>query len=384
MRSEKKMKRPLRIALSAFLLAAMLLSTLLFSGCAATSVTVPDVPDVSGAACGDGVVYDASSALKRLTIRGTGAMADYASSKDVPWAEYASGITEIVIEDGVTAIGDYAFYYCINAAEVKIESTVLTSIGDYAFWMCSKLPSVKIPNSVTSIGDNAFAYCAALTSFEAKALNTLGASAFAGCSVLDDVTLDGTLTEIKADTFLNCPKLTEKSVSCPDTVTTLPEEYKTLVSYIKSVATLKIVCKDDSGNLLEGYGDTKTLNKGDAIDAAWFDIAVEGYTYVSGKDASFTVMPGEDVEVTLVYKANVAETEPSDTANGTETGEPTGTEQPKNEEESTPIIFLVVFVIILIALIVGAVLLMRSGNSPESNSQTVRKNDPSKKSSKKK
>ena len=67
-------------------------------------------------------------------------------------------ITDLVIPEGVTSIGDYAFYYCSSLTSVTIPGSV-TSIGDYAFSDCSGLTSVIIPGSVTSIGDGAFRGC---------------------------------------------------------------------------------------------------------------------------------------------------------------------------------------------------------------------------------
>ena len=66
-----------------------------------------------------------------------------------------SGLTSVTIPDGVTSIGDGAFYGCSGLTSVTIPDSV-TSIGSYAFCDCSGLTSVTIPDSVTSIGDYAF------------------------------------------------------------------------------------------------------------------------------------------------------------------------------------------------------------------------------------
>ena len=76
-------------------------------------------------------------------------------------------ITELVIPDDVTSIGDYAFYDCDSITSVVIPDSV-TSIGNSAFYGCSSLQSVVIPNSVTSIGNYAFSGCSSLTSVEFK------------------------------------------------------------------------------------------------------------------------------------------------------------------------------------------------------------------------
>ena len=72
-----------------------------------------------------------------------------------------SGLTSITIPNSVTSIGDYAFFDCFKLTSVIIPNSV-TIIGESAFWFCSGLTSITIPNSVTSIGRYAFEYCSGL------------------------------------------------------------------------------------------------------------------------------------------------------------------------------------------------------------------------------
>ena len=85
-----------------------------------------------------------------LTISGKGKMYDYSNNNRAPWEGYGK-VKRIKIGDGVTTIGDYAFYDCGMPTSVTIPNSV-TEIGDYAFYNCSELTSVTIPNSVTRIG----------------------------------------------------------------------------------------------------------------------------------------------------------------------------------------------------------------------------------------
>ena len=97
-----------------------------------------------------------------LTISGNGAMPNY-SAGTVPWYSYRASIKTIIITDGVTSIGNYAFYYCTSLTSVTIGNSV-TSIGNYAFSKCTSLTNITIPNSVKTIGDYAFYDCTGLRS----------------------------------------------------------------------------------------------------------------------------------------------------------------------------------------------------------------------------
>ena len=177
-------------------------------------------------ASGDNLLWEYNPGTGALTITGSGDMYDYLVANDVPWKNYKSSITSVVIEDGVTGIGENAFYGCSALTSVTIPSSV-TSIGDGAFIACFVLNSVTIadnseltniglwafescgltsftiPSSVTNIGQGAFQNCTGLTSITIPSnVETLGQSAFTGCSNLASVTFDGTkLTTIPSNAF---------------------------------------------------------------------------------------------------------------------------------------------------------------------------------------
>ena len=95
-------------------------------------------------------------------------------------------LSNIVIPDSVTKIGDYAFSVCSSLSKIAIPDSV-TDIGDYAFEYCSSLSNIVIPNSVTSIGAYAFYGCSSLSNIVIPdSVTTIGYGAFSGCSLSYD------------------------------------------------------------------------------------------------------------------------------------------------------------------------------------------------------
>ena len=128
---------------------------------------------VKSGTCGGNLTWTLDSE-GTLTISGTGAMTDYSNDSKAPWYSRRSSIKSVIIESGVTSIGDRAFYYYTGLTSVTIGNSV-TSIGNYAFYDCTGLTSVTIGNSVTSIGGYAFEGCTRLTeiNYNAKAVTDL-------------------------------------------------------------------------------------------------------------------------------------------------------------------------------------------------------------------
>ncbi len=123
-----------------------------------------------------------------LTISGTGAMKDYDIYGNRSPVYSNLKVKKIVIEDGVTSIGNSAFSNCRSLTSITIPNSV-TSIEDYAFENCS-LTNITIPDSVTSIGNYAFSHCFSLTSITIPdSVTSIGTSAFDSCSSLKTISL---------------------------------------------------------------------------------------------------------------------------------------------------------------------------------------------------
>ena len=122
--------------------------------------TITDGTAVTGTAGPLTWSYDAGT--KTLSITGTGEMPDYSNASPQPWQAYQDEIQTVTIGEGVTKIGQGAFWRCTALQNITIPSSV-TTIGNYAFMRCDALPSITIPATVTSIGDESFNRCKKLT-----------------------------------------------------------------------------------------------------------------------------------------------------------------------------------------------------------------------------
>ena len=175
-----------------FAMALILVLTLVLS---VGSVSAAEPTIVDSGNCGkDGnnVTWTLDSA-GLLTISGTGEMADYesktdsASGEEITTAPWGNQAKTVVIGDGVTVIGNAAFYGCSGLTSVTMGSSV-TDIWDGAFSGCTGLTGIVLPGSVTGIGEYAFSNCDSLTAIEIPAgVTTLGNSAFFGCDNLKEV-----------------------------------------------------------------------------------------------------------------------------------------------------------------------------------------------------
>ena len=183
-----------------------------------TETTVEDevlavLPSIALGDCGKNLTWVLTED-GTLRISGNGAMPDYSTSSVAPWYIKRTKILSVVVEDGVTCVGDYAFYACLKLASVTLPEGI-NSIGYSSFRDCTKLAEVNIPNSVTSIGSGAFSGCSSLTSVTIpEGVTSIGYDAFSGCTALTSADILGKITEIQCATFYNCTSL--ERVTLPD------------------------------------------------------------------------------------------------------------------------------------------------------------------------
>ena len=133
-----------------------------------------------------------------------------------------NGVTEAVIPDSVTSIKDEAFKGCKGLTSITIPDSV-TSIGDGAFEGCKGLKSITIPDSVTSIGYGAFHGCNSLTSITIPdSVTSIENRTFQCCKSLSSITIPDSVTSIGYKAFYCCFSL--KRITIPDSITIIGNE----------------------------------------------------------------------------------------------------------------------------------------------------------------
>ena len=187
---------------------------------------------VATGSCGESVAYTIYSDMS-MVISGTGEMMDYMG--DIPHidATYYQKIESVVIEEGVTSIGEFAFYDFIHLTSMSIANSV-TKIGNAAFYECTSLTSLDIPNGVIEIGNGVFYGCAELTSIVIPdGVKVISPVLFFNCTGLTSVTIPNGVTEIGDAAFECCSSLT--SVLIPGSVTSIGDAAFELCSSLTSI-----------------------------------------------------------------------------------------------------------------------------------------------------
>ena len=162
---------------------------------------------VASGTCGTNLTWTLDDA-GTLTISGSGDMYDYAH-RTAPWSSHVYSITALVIEDGVTGIGDYAFSELNNITSVVIPEGI-TRIGKSAFDCCTGLVSITLPDSLVTIGESAFYACSGLTGICIPDMVTqINNSAFYYCTGLTSLRFPGSIATIGEYAFLGCSKLSD-------------------------------------------------------------------------------------------------------------------------------------------------------------------------------
>lgn len=158
-----------------------------------------------------------------LYISGVGVMEDLRSDEPAPWDSVSHSITSIVVEEGITTVGDYVFYNCNSAKTINLPST-LKSIGEDALYNCSSVEVLNIPGNVSKISDAAFKALNGLKEFNVSPENTSYKS------------IDGVLFDIDAKTLVSYPAARDGALyTVPDYVTKISDNAFWCAKSLKTV-----------------------------------------------------------------------------------------------------------------------------------------------------
>ena len=147
-----------------------------------------------------------------LTITGSGEMEDIPELERAPWHAYRNEIYQVVLSEGLTSIGNLAFYECEKLQSVVIPDSV-TRIGNFAFAYCKKLEMLDLGSGVVSIGEAAFTDCYRLVSLHLPgSLKSIGKKAFYRCETITAVTVPASVTSLGVATFGYCKSLVSANV----------------------------------------------------------------------------------------------------------------------------------------------------------------------------
>jgi len=181
-----------------------------------------------------------------LTIKGEGNIKDF-TVETSDWNHFESSVKSVVIEKGVTGIGEYAFYGYKNLKSVIIADSV-TSIGACAFSNCTSLEEVIIPNSVTRIGDMAFYQCSSLKNIVIpNSVTEINGGAFWRCTGLVSVTIGDSVQVIEVFAFSDCDSL-ESVYILSQNIMEASDFNKDFLSLVKNIIVPKGAEVNDSIN----------------------------------------------------------------------------------------------------------------------------------------
>lgn len=223
------------------------------------------------------------------------------------YAFYASAIEDIHMPDSITSIGDHAFAKCHRLRTIHIPDSV-TSIGDDAFLSCDALTSVAIPDSVTSMGQWAFSTCSNLTSVViGNNIINLGIGVFAHCPKLTSIVIPDGVTGIDGYAFQYCTGLT--SIIIPNSVASINDYAFYGCSSLKDI--YYVGSEDDWANIAIRpnniefnnatryyYSESQPTTAGnywyyvDGVPTAWVTKSSEGLEYALNKDETEYAVSG--------------------------------------------------------------------------------------------
>lgn len=261
-----------------------------------------------------------------LTISGTGEMRNFGESGgSAPWYYAQDNFNKVVIENGVSNIGSYAFGYS-DITSVVLPETLkgigtnafsgsnisainlpegLDSIGHAAFSDCSKLTSIRLPNCLRTIASFTFEYCGSLSTITLPdSLKSIGASAFESCSGLTNIVLPQGLREIGSYAFEYCGLA---SVNIPIGVTTIGDGAFARCSALTSV-TIPVTVTTIGDGAFSGCSNLPVIDNIRYADTYLIDVIDESKSAYSIKQGTRFIGGNAFSDCTMMTSLNVPET----------------------------------------------------------------------------
>ena len=261
------------------------------------TVNVSEVETWTGTYAGLDWDFNTSNGVFRLS--GSGSMANGSQFDKTGWLSTVKAIAKSVeISNGVTSIGNYAFYQFPELESVKFPET-LREIGQYAFYGCSKLKQVDFPASLTTIGKAAFNGCNSITAIEIpSAVKEVTQSAFGNCSSLSCVYLMDGVESIGSQAF----------GSCPLSVVKLPKSIVQIDSYaFRYCSGFELIFDGNAPKVSSNVGSTsKFSDVKNAVayvpeESTGWDVKIPGYTIEPGTWYGLELRTREPIQVRFDY-----------------------------------------------------------------------------------
>ncbi|MBQ3378878.1 MAG: leucine-rich repeat domain-containing protein [Clostridia bacterium] len=225
---------------------------------------LPMTAEAEAGTCGGDLRWELDDAGV-LTISGTGAMTEWQDFGEADWNDVKQDIRAVVIEEGVTTVGNYAFWDCLNITSVKLPQS-LTYIGKAAFIYCEKLTSLKVPPKVAGIGNAAFVHCSALQSIRIpEATIEIGETPFYGCENLSVIYYGGSSEQWDAVIWGDDDHYPEYTSVCFNSYYTGPS------GETSGTCGEDLLWKLDEAGVLTISGTGAMTDYDDWTDVPWFD-----------------------------------------------------------------------------------------------------------------
>lgn len=195
------------------------LNTWLFTVLAAVLLMTSSALAAESGTCGADLTWTLDGGI--LTISGTGDMVDFAEPHMAPWYPYRGEIVRLSLPEGLTSIGDLAFFGCGALKTVVLPDSV-TRVGEYAFAECTGLTILDLGSGVQAVEEAAFSDCYALRALDLPAsLRTIGPKGFYRCESITSLTIPQNVSSVGNSAFGYCKSLVTAEILAP--ITEIPE-----------------------------------------------------------------------------------------------------------------------------------------------------------------